>query len=305
MSPGTTDRGWSDSEIARSGGVRIAVTGANGRLGRGVVAAALKDGHEVVALDRVTGLAEGERDVRAAFGTLSVPVQDVDVTHYDNLLERLTAAQADALVHLAAIPGPGGTPDHLVHATNVLGNYHALRAAVELGIRRVVCASSINAIGGIYSKHAHFDYLPVDEAHPTYAEDAYSLSKWLGEQQADALVRREPDLTVASLRFHGITPHPPTREPRDEERLAFEAKHLWGWVGLEEASRACLLGLTADFTGHEVFFVVAPTTTSVLDSQELRRRFYPDVEVRTELSGQQGFYDCGKAVRVLGWSHDG
>ncbi len=285
--------------------MRIAVTGANGRLGRGVVTAALKEGHEVVALDRVTGPAEGEQDVRAPFGTLTVPVQEVDITHYDNLLEHLAAAQADALVHLAAIPGPGGTPDHLVHATNVLGNYHALRAATELGIRRVVCASSINAIGGIYSKQTHYDYLPVDEEHPTYAEDAYSLSKWLGEQQADAFVRREPGLTVASLRFHGITPHPPTLEPREEERVAFEAKHLWGWVGLEAASRACLLGLTADFTGHEVFFVVAPTTTSALDSEQLRRRYHPDVDVRTELSGQQGFYDCGKAARVLGWSHDG
>nr|WP_202896782.1 NAD(P)-dependent oxidoreductase [Actinopolymorpha pittospori] len=281
--------------------VRIAVTGANGRLGRGVVTAAIAAGHEVVALDRATE--PGPRPHQAGFPEeLPVPVLPVEITDYDNLLGQVRGC--DALVHLAAFAGPRGNSAHVVHANNVLGSYHALLAAAELGINRVVSASSINAIGGIYSQHVRYDYLPVDEDHPTYAEDAYSLSKWIAEQQADAMVRLHPEMTVASLRFHGITPHPPTREARTEERLAFEAGHLWGWVSLEASARACLLGLTADYTGHEAFFVVAPTTTSAIDSAELQERFYPDAPVRRPLEGNDGFYDCAKAKKLLGWVHD-
>ena len=276
--------------------MRIAVTGASGRLGRAVVAAAAAAGHEVVALDKVAGPASDAGE------STSPTVIAVDVTDYDALRERLSGC--DGLIHLAARPSPWGAPPHLVHANNVAGNYNALMAAAEVGIRRVVCASSINAIGGIYSRRPRYDYLPVDEAHPTYAEDAYSLSKWLGEQQADAVARLYPDMRIASLRFHGIRPGPPPRVVAPPDQLAAEAKHLWGWVDLDASVRACLLGLSADFSGHEVFFIVAPTTTSALDSAELHRRFYPDVPLRRPLERHEGFYDCQKARRLLGWVHD-
>ncbi|WP_020576454.1 NAD-dependent epimerase/dehydratase family protein [Actinopolymorpha alba] len=280
--------------------MRIAVTGANGKLGRAVVVAAVAAGHEVVALDRAT-----TRPARLPSGfptEIPVDVHPVDVTDYDSLRGQLDGCEA--LVHLAAIPGPFGLADHAVHTNNVVGSYNAMLAAAEAGIGRVASASSINAIGGIYSRNPRYDYFPVDEQHPTYAEDAYSLSKWESEQQADAMVRRYPDLVIASLRFHGITPEPPVRAVQPDDRLAFEAKHLWGWVGLDASADACLRALTADFSGHEVFFVVAPTTTSALSSEELHQRFYPDVPVRRPFADHLGFYDCGKAVKLLGWVHD-
>ena len=78
-----------------------------------------------------------------------------------------------------------------IHNANTSMSYNALTVAGELGINRVVMASSVNAIGlgqsppggwgrgspAVYSKRPHFDYLPVDESHPCYPEDAYSISK--------------------------------------------------------------------------------------------------------------------------------
>ncbi|HZC27810.1 MAG TPA: NAD(P)-dependent oxidoreductase [Actinopolymorphaceae bacterium] len=280
--------------------MRIAVTGGNGRLGRSVVAAATAGGHEVVAFDRV--LDEPKRILPGYLAEPPVAVTPLDVTDYTALQSGLDGC--DALVHLAAFPSPHGAPPHVIHDNNVQGTYHALMAAAEVGIRRVVCASSVNAIGGIYSRTPRYDYVPVDEDHPTYAEDAYSLSKWLGEQQGDAVARLYPDMTIASLRFHWITPERPPTQAGDQGRLDAHAKHLWGWVDLGEAARACLLGLTADYRGHEAFFIVAPTTTSDLSSAELRRRYHPDVPLRRELEGNAGFFDCAKAAKLLGWVHD-
>ncbi len=60
---------------------------------------------------------------------------------------------------------------------NVVGSYNALRAAAEHGITRICQASSVNAIGLSYSRTPRFDYFPIDEAHPNYSEDPYSLSQ--------------------------------------------------------------------------------------------------------------------------------
>ena len=93
----------------------------------------------------------------------------------------------DALIHLAAIRGPFNHPDSVVYADNTLSSYNALSAASTLGIKRVCMASSINAIGGAFSRSPRYDYFPVDERHPTYAEDPYGLSKWVLEQQGRCL----------------------------------------------------------------------------------------------------------------------
>jgi UDP-glucose 4-epimerase len=61
----------------------------------------------------------------------------------------------------------------------------------------------------------------------------------------------------------------------------------------------------ADFSGHEVFYIIAPHTSSSTPSLELARQYYPNAEIRGDLSGHNGFFDCSKAQRVLNWKHDG
>jgi UDP-glucose 4-epimerase len=210
----------------------------------------------------------------------------------------------DAVIHLAAHRSPLHHPDTEVYVNNTAGSYHVLSAASTLGIDRVCLASSINAIGAAFSRAPRFDYFPVDEAHPSYTEDPYSLSKWVLEQQADAFARRFERMRIASLRFHWLL------ESR-ERALAVTAanpevarRHLWAYTGLEAACRACLLAVSADFTGHQACLIVAPTTVAAEPSLELARRYYPDTPIRGELPGFAAFFDCGRAERVLGWRHD-
>ena len=73
---------------------------------------------------------------------------------------------------------------------------------------------------------------------------------------------------------------------------------------LDAAARASLASVTANFTGHEVFYIVAADTTMDEPSATLRERYFPEVPLHTELSGRQGFYATAKAERLLGWKHD-
>src|SRR3569623_534333 len=174
--------------------MRIALTGGSGGVGRAITTVALRQGHTLVSIERV---APAEDQANVSF----VPAE---MSEYDKLVAAL--AGCDALLHMAAIPSPGRHPDHVVHNINVVGSYIALRTAAEHGIKRICQASSVNAIGHSYSRNPRYDYFPIDEQHPNYSEDPYSLSKWICEQQADSFVRRYEDTRIASMRFHWVVP---------------------------------------------------------------------------------------------------
>lgn len=210
----------------------------------------------------------------------------------------------DALIHLAAHRSPMNNPDTVVYTENTAGSYNALSAAAALGIQWVCLASSINAIGGAFSRSPRYDYFPVDERHSTYAEDPYSLSKWVLEQQADAFARRFEQMSIASLRFHLLVDSYEQAVQMGSFFGPGTVRHLWAYTLLSEASRACLLAVTADFSGHEVFYIVGPRTTSSEPSLALAQQHYPNTQIRGDLSGHKGFFDCSKAARLLGWKHD-
>src|SRR5438128_11371125 len=202
--------------------MRIAVTGGAGRIGRAVIDLALSEGHSVVSIDRA----------RPASGApAATSFVEADITRYEDFERAL--ASCDALVHLAAIASPHGHPDYVVHNNNVVGSYNALSAAVRLGIKRVCQASSVNATGAVYSRWPRYDYFPLDEQHPTYNEDPYSLSKWLCEQQADSFARRYEAMTIASLRFHWVMPERTAAAQRNLGLSEMAVKHLWGYTRLD------------------------------------------------------------------------
>jgi nucleoside-diphosphate-sugar epimerase len=268
--------------------MKIAITGGSGRIGRAMVAEALATGHHVVSIDQQPASQQHE--------CLTHICADIGV--YSDLLSALRGC--DALIHLAAIPSPTGYAEHVVHHTNVVGSYNALLAAAELGIRRVCQASSVNAIGAAYSRDPQFDYFPIDELHPTYNEDAYSLSKWICEQQADSIVRRHAGMAIASMRFHWVVPDRATAQAGEARLGDYLAKHLWGYTLLPTAVRACLRSLAAAFSGHEVFQIIEADTMMSIPSPQLAEQFFPNVPLRRAIEGHTGFFDCAKAAHILG-----
>jgi nucleoside-diphosphate-sugar epimerase len=126
------------------------------------------------------------------------------VRNYDALREQMRGC--DAVVHLAAIPQPVGSPAPEVFRANCLGTFHVFKAAEGEGIRRVVQASSINAFGAVWgTTEPHVDYLPIDEEHPTFTTDSYSFSKGIVEEIGAYFWRRAAIPSVA-LRLPWVRP---------------------------------------------------------------------------------------------------
>ena len=173
--------------------MHILVTGGMGEIGRPTVQWLMGHGHEVRVLDvAITRPIEGaecmEGDV-TDFASLGPAMQDID-----------------GVIHLAAVRHPGLAPEHTIFHVNVGGTFNVFRAAADAGIRRVVCASSINALGynfGIKFPEGQLRYFPIDEAHPTYTTDVYSFSKGAIEQVGVYFWRRE-GISSVFLRFPAV-----------------------------------------------------------------------------------------------------
>src|ERR1700675_465597 len=113
--------------------MRIVVTGGSGKGGAWVVRELREHGHDVLNVDiRHDGSTSGQSMV-------------ADLTDLGQTQDALSGAEA--VVHFAAIPGPGLRPDGETFRINAMSTYNAFAAAVSHAVKRVVWASSETVLG--------------------------------------------------------------------------------------------------------------------------------------------------------------
>ena len=170
--------------------MNILVTGGLGIVGRPLVQRLLRQGHTVKVIDRIP---EAEADRNALGGAEYACCDIADTDHrgdFPALREQVRGMEA--IVHLAAFTNPAAAPGHEIFRLNCAGSFNVYEAAAQEGIRRVVSASSINALGFNYGiKSFPIRYLPVDEEHPVFTTDPYSFSKQVLEEIGAYYWRRE------------------------------------------------------------------------------------------------------------------
>ena len=144
---------------------RILLTGAAGRLGSYLREPMLDLADEVISTDIV-----------ADIGTLYVreTYRPADLAKLDEVLPLLEGV--DMVVHFGAIPDEA--PFEQILGPNIIGAYNIWEAAYRHGVRRVVYASSIHAVG----LHARQDFIGVDAPHRP--DTFYGLAKCFAEDLA-------------------------------------------------------------------------------------------------------------------------
>lgn len=143
----------------------VAVTGADGFLGKAVCPLLEEAGHEVLRVSRRQGF-----DIRDAASLETLPLFDV-------------------VVHLAAlsyVPDSYEQPAAFFE-TNVTGTLNVLEAARKREARVIYISSYV---------YGHPEYLPIDEKHPAAAFNPYAQTKLMGEELCTAWQR---DFGLASI----------------------------------------------------------------------------------------------------------
>ena len=281
---------------------RVVVTGGSGKAGRAVVDDLVASGHDVLNVDMVAPRQEVGRFQRA------------DLTDLGEAIEVLR--EADSVVHLAAIPAPGIRTVGATFEINTLSTYNVFSAATQVGLERVVWASSETVLGlpfgmrharnllDVASAPGHVaepDYVPIDERHPRRPHSSYSLSKVVAEEMATEFARWSR-IPFIGLRFSAI------REPAeyDDFPSTWDDPHagewnVWGYVDARDVAQACRLSLTADVSGAEVFIIAAADTNSARPDDELLTACFPSVPVRTRIGDHDTLLAIGKARQLLGY----
>ncbi|HLG13695.1 MAG TPA: NAD-dependent epimerase/dehydratase family protein [Blastocatellia bacterium] len=179
------------SRNASFGGRRVVVTGGAGFVGSNIVKRLLNDGASVVVLDDFYTGAEENIPV----GHSKLEVVRGTVTDFD--LVRQVFKGSDVVIHEAArniiVSTRNPREDYEV---NIGGTLNVLIAVRELGIRRMVYASSASVYGNPR-------YLPINEDDATNMLSPYAVSKFAGENYCKAFYESY-GLSSAVVRYSNV-----------------------------------------------------------------------------------------------------
>jgi nucleoside-diphosphate-sugar epimerase len=267
---------------------RICVTGASGRAGRATVAELLAHGHDVVATD-----------VAAPREDLGVPVLRADLTDFGQTVEVLR--DVAAVVHLANIPAPGIHTPVTTFTANTAMNYHVFTAAAEVGLSRVVWASSETTLGLPFDTPPR--YAPIDEDHYPHPTTSYALSKVTAETLAGHFAEWS-GIPFIGLRFSNILgPDEYALFPEFCWKDSHQRKwNLWGYIDQRDAALACRLALAADVQGSGAYIIAADDTVMDRPSADLMREVYPDTPLTRDVPGYGTLLANDRARADLGFT---
>ncbi len=255
--------------------MHVLVTGGVGRVGKAVVARLIEKGFALRVVDR-----QPEQTIPGA------EYAQGDLLDYPRMRELVRGCEA--VVHLAAIPGPGVAPNEQLFNVNVTGTYHVFQAAAAEGIRRVVQASSINALGYYYGVRAwRLRYLPIDEDHPSETTDPYSLSKTMVEEIGRYFWRRE-GISGVALRYPAVLPavaHESGWISKRREALQDIVKRL-----LEKSPDARLAWLEEKRQGYDALRARHAFEDPALRDQMYRPDSSLSPDLRVAMGGKYNFF---------------
>jgi len=284
---------------------RIAFTGGSGKAGKYAVQHLLDHGYEVLNIDakpldnpKVRTLIADITDAGQVFNALS------SYTGLGEFPTSLKPQKIDAVVHFAAIPRVMIVPDGETFRINVMGTYNVIEAAVALGIKKVVIASS-ETIHGLVFAYEQGDpaYLPLDEDYPVNPPDSYALSKLINENTARAFVTRmSGKIDIYCLRIGNvIEPHEyklfPTwfKTPEGRKRLT------WSYIDARDLGEIARLCIEKDGLGFQTFIAASEDNSSDIPTPELLKRFFPKVKLTHPVGEWEALLSPNKAKKVLGF----
>ncbi|WP_428243192.1 NAD-dependent epimerase/dehydratase family protein [Gynuella sp.] len=283
---------------------RILFTGGSGKAGKYVVAYLLEQGYRVLNVDLVAldypgvdNLIADITDSGQVFNALS------SYAGFDELEPGNGVPTFDAVVHFAAIPRILINPDNETFRVNTMGTYNVIEAAVKLGIKKVVIASSETTYGICFSDGKTNPHtLPLEEDYDVDPMDSYGLSKVVNEKTARSFQRRS-GFDIYALRIGNvIEPHEyAERFPNYFKHPEVRRRNAFCYIDARDLGQIVDLCLKKDGLGFQIFNAGNDHNGAIIPTKELAERFFPDVPFTREMGEHEALFSNRKIREVLGF----
>ncbi len=286
--------------------MRILFTGGSGKAGKHVCRYLRDQGHRVVNVD-LKPLDEPGIDNLIADITDSGSMFNVMTSYanFDELEPGNGVPTFDAVVHFAAVPRILINPDQETFRVNTIGTYNVIEAAVKLGIRKIIFASSETTYGVCFADGVvDPKYLPVDENYDVDPMDSYGLSKVVNEQTGRAFQRRS-GFDIYGLRIGNvIEPHEYENFPGYFADPAVRRRNIFCYIDARDLGQIVDRCLKTDGLGFEVFNAGNDHNSVDIPNGEILARFFPDVPVTRDLDEHEALFSNRKIREVLGFEEN-
>ncbi|GAB3573532.1 NAD(P)-dependent oxidoreductase [Spirosoma luteolum] len=285
--------------------MRILFTGGSGKAGKHVVPYLLDQGHRVLNVDLtpldhpgVDNLTVDITDSGQVFNALS------SYAGLDELEAGTGIPRFDAVVHFAAVPRILLKPDNETFRVNTIGTYNVIEAAVKLGIKKIVIASSETTYGICFSDGQTDPHvLPLEEDYDVDPMDSYGLSKVVNEKTARSFQRRS-GVDIYALRIGNVI------EPHEYAELfpnylanpAVRHRNAFCYIDARDLGQIVDLCLKKDGLGFQIFNAGNDHNGAILTTQELSDTFFPGVPIVREMGEYEALFSNRKIREVLGFT---
>lgn len=287
---------------------RIIFTGGTGKAGRHAVPHLLSKGYSILNVDLkplnlpgVNTLIADLTDSGQAFNALT--------THFgfEGFEEGRVPQAPDAVVHFAAIPRVLIEPDNKTYAANVMSTYNVIEAAMKLGVRKVIIASSETTYGVCFAEgDRDYHAFPLEEDYDSDPMDSYGLSKVVNEKTARAFAMRY-GADIYALRIGNVI------EPHEYGPFAdyvanpmMRKRNAWSYIDARDLGEIVHLCIEKDGLGYQVFNAVNDTITADLPTKAFLAKYAPNTPVTREMGEFEAPLSNRKIREVLGFKeqHD-
>jgi nucleoside-diphosphate-sugar epimerase len=268
--------------------MKIVVTGSSGRIGWCVYHNLVNSGHDVLGVDVLPARPDVKRSLR------------VDLTKSGEIYGALGQFKAEAVIHMGAWANPGHVPDQDTYRDNVTGTFNLFQACADLGIMRVVSASS----GQVYGLAGHSpEYVRMGESHALHPLSCYAESKIAGESAARYFSEKY-GLSIASFRFMGV--RLPSQISADIESIVQDPASgrwlMWTRTDARDAAEACRLAVEVEELETGPYNITGARTVLNTDTEELVRAHFGDsVTIHEDLVGTLSPLTCARAKQAFGY----
>jgi nucleoside-diphosphate-sugar epimerase len=270
----------------------IGVTGGMGRIGRAVRAELSAHGYRTICIDTAPSRGMGADYRRADLRELWQTMDALDT--------------AEMVIHLAAVGVPEPPTrypllaEQATFAANMISIYNVFRAGVELGIPRIVWASSETVLGPPF-KTSEPDFLPLDDRHPVRPETSYALSKAMAEELARHVVR-QAKISIVGLRFSVVMDETDYELlPRYWDNPEIGRWNLWSYTDIRDVAASCRVALEAGVNGAESLLISAPDTLMNRPTSELISEYLPGVKVARPIDLHESLQCPARAAQMIGY----